>query len=329
MKPDAELSRLRSQNAQLQVAARRYDLLRRAQQRTRAAPVGKRAEPQGPLLPFELVDPRRAPPPGTKVLPALSPPLALGIRMGAAIGRELRAMAIEVRTLIRALQQQPDVQSAMDAVPGDAAHGFEALQYKWGKRFESMAAIWARRLVTDVSAQSTAQLAHGLKDVATLQEITSTMQTARMRAVVEAATQASVGLITRIPARFLGDVQSKVMAAITTGSGLNELVPYLTKRYKGDARHAHLTALDQIRKVSESVNATRLQSLGVEEYVWIAVGGERYPRKLHHEHLNGKTFRYDDPPIIDEETGERGHTGVLIGCRCRQRPVINFMRMRE
>jgi SPP1 gp7 family putative phage head morphogenesis protein len=245
--------------------------------------------------------------------------------MGAAIGAELRAMAIEARALIRQLTKLPDTSAAMDAAPGERE--FEALRAKWAQRFETLARGWARRMVTDVTAQSTAQMAHGLKDVATLLQIESTLQTPRMRTLVEAASEASVGLITRIPGRFLGDVQTQVMSAITTGSGLDKLVPFLTKRYKGDARHAHLTALDQIRKVSESVNAARMQSLGVEEYVWIATGGERYPRKLHHRHLNGRTFRYDDPPVIDERTGERGKPGDAINCRCRARPVLNFTRM--
>ncbi len=217
----------------------------------------------------------------------------------------------------------------MDAVSGDAQHELKMLRDKWDKRFAMLADIWSQRMVGGVIAQSSAQLNLSLLDMAEHHEITSTLQTPRMRAIVEAATQASVGLIVRIPERFLGAVQTQVMTAITTGEGLSELVPYLTKKYKGDVRHAHLTALDQIRKVSESVNATRLQSLGVEEYVWIATGGERYPRKLHHEKLNGRTFRYDDPPVIDERTGERGKPGDAINCRCRARPVVNFTKMRE
>jgi SPP1 gp7 family putative phage head morphogenesis protein len=338
-----EVAALRAQNAQLRVDSRRYQLLRRRLQRDVQA--GRTVIPPS-FVPVQPVDPRPAPTLGSKVLPPLSPPLALGVRMGAAIGAELRAMAVEARALIRALQAQsegvmpsghipnttsvmPGVvsggQHAMDVAPGERE--FEALRARWAQRFETLARGWARRLVGDVTAQSTAQLAHGLRDVATLMQIESTLQTPRMRALVDAAAEASVGLITRIPQRFLGDVQTQVMNAVTTGSGLNKLVPYLTKRYKGDARHAHLVALDQIRKVSESVNAARLQSLGVEEYVWVATGGERYPRKLHHERLNGRTFRYDDPPVIDERTGERGKPGDAINCRCRQRPILNFMKM--
>lgn len=269
---------------------------------------------------------------GELILPPLTPPLRLGRQMGAAIAAELRAMAIEARALIRSLCKAPD--AAMDAPPdgstvsGNAQVRIEALKSKYQQRFDELADIWSKRMIGDVMAQSTAQLMLGLKDLGDRMAIQATMATPRMRAIVQAASQASTQLITRIPEQFLGKVQVRVMSAITTGSGLSDLVPYLTKLYEGDARHAHLTALDQIRKVSENVNSTRLQSLGVEEYDWIHTGGERYPRKLH-QRYNGKRFRFDDPPIIDEKTGVRGSTGDAIGCRCRKRAVLNFSKMRE
>lgn len=328
-----ELARLRAQNARLSadVDAQRHQL-----RRTRRAPVAKAAAPPPP--PFQFVDPRRKPQAGSKVLPPLTPPLMLGRQMGAAVVRELRAMTIEARALIKTLARGPDAEEqlsqAMDAPPdgstvsGIAQQRIDALKARYRQRFAALADDWSRRMIAGVVEQSSAQLNLGLKDLAERLEIQSTLQTPRLRAVVEAASQASVGLITRIPEKYLDQVQVAVMSAITTGSGLGELVPYLTKRYKGDVRHAQLTALDQVRKVSENVNAARLQSLGVEEYVWIHTGGERYPRKLHQSY-SGQTFRYDDPPVIDERTGVKGKPGDAIGCRCRQRAILNFTKMRE
>jgi hypothetical protein len=333
-----EISRLRAKNARLNadVDAQRRQLKRLT--RVSVKP-GASAHVMGPV-PFKPVDPRRKPRTGTKVLAALTPPLDLGRKMGAAIVAMLREMTIETRALVKVLAKGPEdqlsqVQGAMDAPPdgstvsGRAQQGLDVLKHRYRERFKTLAEEWSRRMIVDVVAQSSAQLNLGLKDIAERMAIQSTMATPRMRAVVEASTQSCTQLITRIPERFLGEVQVQVMSAITTGSGLGELVPYLTKRYKGDARHAHLTALDQIRKASENVNASRLQSLGVEEYVWIATGGERYPRHLHHHVLNGQTFRYDDPPIIELKTGVRGKPGDLIGCRCRQRAVLNFTKMVE
>lgn len=335
VKRDGELSRLRAHNARLNadVDAQRRQLRRLKQQ----APVKKAAVVSAP---FQMVDPRRRPTAGSKVLPAFTPPLMLARQMGAAIVAELRAMTIDARKLVKALAKGPDdqlsqVQGAMDAPPADgstisgqAEIRITALKAIYRNRFNALADIWSKRMITDVVSQSSAQLNLGLKDIAERTAIRSTLATPRMRAVVEAATQSCASLITRIPEKYLDGVQTAVMSAVTTGSGLSELVPYLTKKYKGDARHAHLTALDQIRKVSESVNETRIRSLGAEEYTWIHTGGERYPRKLHQSY-SGQTFRYDDPPIIDERTGVRGKPGDAIGCRCRARPILNFAKMRE
>lgn len=283
---------------------------------------------------------------GEIILPPLTPPIRTGIEMGAAIARELRAMTIETRAVVNSLSRAPDAQTsevvgAMDAppydkerwpkggsggsVPTEAKQRLEALQKKYRERFSALADEWSRKMIVGVVEQSTAQLTHGLKDMAAQIEIRSTMAEPRMRAIVEASTQSCAQLITRIPEKYLGEVQIAVMSAITTGSGLEELVPYLTKRYEGDARHAHLTALDQVRKASESINAARVQALGSEEFVWIHVGGERYPRPLHVSY-SGKTFRYDDLPVIDERTGVRGKPGDAIGCRCRQRAIFRFTR---
>lgn len=333
---DRELDRLRAQNARLTddlYANRRQ--LRQARQHLQAKPTSQESAVRP--VPFELVDPRRKPQAGTKVMPELTPPLMVARQMAAAIIAELRAMTIDTRALVKALARGPadQIQQAMDAPPADgstvsgqAEIRIDALKALYRNRFAALADIWAKRMITDVLAQSSAQLNLGLKDIAERTAIRSSMATPRMRALVEASTQSCAALITRIPEKYLGEVQTQVMSAITTGSGLGQLVPYLTKRYKGDARHAQLTALDQVRKASENVNAARLQSLGVEEYVWIHTGGERYPRKLHMSY-SGKTFRYDDPPVIDERTGIKGKPGDAIGCRCKQRAVLNFAKMAE
>lgn len=305
-----EIAQLRTRVARLQVDAQRYAKLRRA---PRSA-----ADPKPVIAPeaFEMCDPRPAPKAGSRVLPALTPPLKLGREMAAAIVKELRAMTLEVRAAVKALAAEGGAAmdaAAMDDLPQSARRKIESLHARWKARFEFLAAEWSKHMITGVVAQSNAQLGMGLKDVADKMAIESTLSTRRMRAVVEAASLASTSLITRIPEKYLGEVQVAVMSAITTGTGLNKLVPFLTKKYKGDARHAQLTALDQVRKVTESVNATRLQSLGVEEYVWMHVGGERYPRKLH-QRYHGRTFRYDDPPVIDKRTGERGKPGDAINC---------------
>ncbi len=321
---NADATRLRARIAELEREKRMARTVRQPD-RTVPAPIA---------VPFRLADPRRKPRVGDKVLPPLTPPVRLGMQMGAAIVRELRAMTIETRRLVRELAREPESTrsvpplGAMDA-PADgvsvdvAQRRMEALKKRYQQRFAALADEWSRKMIAGVEQQSTAQLNIGLRDVAERMEIHATMAEPRVRAIVESAAQASTQLITRIPEQYLGEVQIAVMSAITTGSGLDKLVPYLTKRYEDDARHAHLVALDQVRRVSENVNAARVQALGSEEFVWIHVGGERYPRRLHQSY-HGRVFRYDAPPVIDERTGDTGLPGAAINCRCRQRAILKF-----
>ena len=40
--------------------------------------------------------------------------------------------------------------------------------------------------------------------------------------------------------------------------------------------------------------------------------------------LNGGIFDFDNLPVIDEKTGERGIPGQAINCKCRMRPIVEF-----
>jgi len=40
--------------------------------------------------------------------------------------------------------------------------------------------------------------------------------------------------------------------------------------------------------------------------------------------LNGKKFSFNNLPVIDSKTGERGLPGQAFGCRCRMKPVVNI-----
>ena len=45
-------------------------------------------------------------------------------------------------------------------------------------------------------------------------------------------------------------------------------------------------------------------------------------RELHKQ-LNGQVFRFDDPPVIDERTGQKCLPAQTYNCRFTFSPVIN------
>lgn len=79
-------------------------------------------------------------------------------------------------------------------------------------------------------------------------------------------------------------------------------------------RRARLIARDQVASLNGELTQIRQTRMGVEEYVWRTVGDERV--RPAHEELDGRRFRWDDPP-------PEGHPGEPINCRCVAEPVLD------
>lgn len=73
----------------------------------------------------------------------------------------------------------------------------------------------------------------------------------------------------------------------------------------------------------------RYKELGFNKYVWQTANDSlvrNYPENNNtgenHKRLNEKTFEFDNPPIVNEITGEKANPGERYNCRCLARPVI-------
>jgi SPP1 gp7 family putative phage head morphogenesis protein len=133
----------------------------------------------------------------------------------------------------------------------------------------------------------------------------------------------NVSLIKSIPAQYMKDVAGSVFRAIQTGDGLADIVPKLAEVEGVTMRRARNIALDQTRKTYNAINRERMKAVGVKKFEWIHSGGGQHPRELHMQ-MDGKVYAFDDLPVIDERTGERGIPGQAVNCRCTMRPIVDF-----
>lgn len=62
------------------------------------------------------------------------------------------------------------------------------------------------------------------------------------------------------------------------------------------------------------------QPIGMDSYVWRTCGDEKV--RDGHRALDGRVFRWDNPPIEDPHTGHRAHPGEAMNCRCTAIPLI-------
>ena len=96
---------------------------------------------------------------------------------------------------------------------------------------------------------------------------------------------------------------------------------YIMQRWKVKQQKAKFLARNESKLAVTEYLKAKYQSEGSEEFIWYTSNDERV--RDDHKELNGKTFRYDNPPIIDKRTGRRGLPGEDYGCRCTFVPIFS------
>ena len=114
----------------------------------------------------------------------------------------------------------------------------------------------------------------------------------------------------------LNELFSKAQA---TGQRHEELVSAVQDRLGVGLNRAKLIARDQTTKFNSTVHLAQAKSAGIEEFIW-STSKDASVRKSH-KALEGRSFRYDNPPIVD---GERALPGQPIQCRCQAIPKVSL-----
>ena len=129
-------------------------------------------------------------------------------------------------------------------------------------------------------------------------------------------------LIKTITKDTLSQMENIVQEGFKTGKTTTSIVKEIQSTYGVEKRYARLIARDQMAKLNADLTKTQQQDAGVEEYIWSTSGDGRV--RDRHRSLNNKTFRWDDPPVVDTKTGRRCHPGEDYQCRCVSLPKFNF-----
>ena len=134
----------------------------------------------------------------------------------------------------------------------------------------------------------------------------------------------NVSLIKSIPQDTLSEMQSIVSQGFRTGATLTSIEKNIQTTYHNKRSSAKLIARDQIAKLNGQLAKQQQTDAGVEEYIWSDSDDSRV-RESHHR-LNGKKFRWDDPPVVTPpgKPVRRCHPGEDYQCRCVALPVFNI-----
>jgi SPP1 gp7 family putative phage head morphogenesis protein len=119
-------------------------------------------------------------------------------------------------------------------------------------------------------------------------------------------------------------LRERVEKSTMEGNRYENMVKTIQSSYGVSASKAKFLARQETNLMLAEYNQTRYQSAGINEYVWACVvGSPNHPVRPMHKALEGKTFRFDQPPITDDK-GSRNNPGQDYNCRCMAKPVIRF-----
>lgn len=244
-----------------------------------------------------------------------------------ALSSLVKQMTAQTIREIRKLEASTAMDSAAAMDAGNVASQARILTNKLTAKFDSLfgrkAKALAEMMVNANTKASRAALNISLKEMSGGLSLKTDIMNKTLRTVLTATVAENVSLIKSIPTEFMTQITGDVLRAITTGNGLADIVPKL-EEYEGvTLRRARNIALDQTRKAYNNINKARMQAIGVKRFKWVHSGGGQKPRELHIQ-MDGNVYSFDDLPIIDERTGERGIPGQAINCRCTMVPVIEF-----
>lgn len=197
-----------------------------------------------------------------------------------------------------------------------------ALQRKFDLMFATSAQSIASRFIRQSSHASSTALHSSIQRLSGGLSLPTKSITGDLKDILTASIAENVALIKSIPARYLSGVQGAVMRSITSGNGLQDLIPYLAKNKGVTLRRARFISMDQTRKAFNAISRGRADNLGIKQGEWLHTGGSNHPRPTHIA-MTGKIFNLTDG-LYDSAVKRNVLPGEEPGCRCRWLPVIKF-----
>lgn len=129
---------------------------------------------------------------------------------------------------------------------------------------------------------------------------------------------------------LIPEMRQRVQEAVLAGYRADYVQKMLEKEFGIAKRKAKFLARNETAIMLAEYRKTEYQKIGINHFIWSTTMDGR-ERELHKE-LNGKVFRFDNPPVIEQikvgdhyipkPGGRRGLPGEIYNCRCHIIPYI-------
>jgi SPP1 gp7 family putative phage head morphogenesis protein len=116
-------------------------------------------------------------------------------------------------------------------------------------------------------------------------------------------------------------LRSDLRVSAYAGNRYGSAVKAIQASYGVTSNKAKFLARQETSLLMTKLKQVRYQDSGVDYYKWVCIHDSKV-RQMH-KRLDGKVFRWDTPPIVNEK-GERKNPGQDFGCRCFARPIVGY-----
>lgn len=131
----------------------------------------------------------------------------------------------------------------------------------------------------------------------------------------------------KFAADAINDLRKKVQQNLAMGGRLDRLSRLVDSEIGAAQRKARIIAESAVAELVADFTESRLSDIGVYTYVWETMGDHKvrptHGESNNHRDLNGRTFSFRNPPVVDSATGRRRNPGKDYGpCRCVARGIL-------
>ena len=109
-------------------------------------------------------------------------------------------------------------------------------------------------------------------------------------------------------------LRKRVTSKVFEGRRAEDMVAQIQRSHHVSQKKAAFLARQETALLMSKFHESRYREAGSVSYIWSGANDER--ERPDHKALNGKTFFWDSPPVVDQRTGRTGHPGEDFGCRC-------------
>lgn len=243
-----------------------------------------------------------------------SPSQVRYLQLMARYTREVERLVSSI--LLPALPPEPNVQDGAEQMRADSSKNLDDAFAELNAQLLGL----ADRMAPAIATVGRAVTKKANADVGKMLNIDLRGGEAALEPFVQSFIAENVKLVKSVGFDQLDKLRTIISEHTGAGGTVQPLRNKLMDSFGLTRSRATLIARDQILKAAGKTNELRQKQVGITGYTWSTSQDERV--RPDHAKLDGETFDWSNPPVVDEKTGRRAHPGLDFSCRCVAIPNV-------